>query len=96
VDSDTIHAIIDLGFKTYHRQILRLQGVYAAELQTAEGEVASQKLSATLKDVPFLIIRTSQIDIYGRYVADVFLGEDGLEIGEDGSFGGKYLNGMIG
>jgi hypothetical protein len=96
VDGDTINAIVDLGFKIYHRQILRLKDVYAPEIATKEGEQAAKKLNNILQNIPFLIIKTSQIDIYGRYVADLFLGKEGLEIGEDGEFAGEYLNEMLG
>ena len=95
VDGDTIRVILDLGFKIYHRQILRLREVYAPELETDEGKKAAKKLNDILKDIPFLIIKTNRIDIYGRYVADVFLGKDGLKIGKNDEFGGQYLNGML-
>lgn len=38
-----------------------------------EGEKCAKVLTEILKDLPFLIIRTVKMDIYGRYVADVFL-----------------------
>ena len=73
VDGDTIRVIVDLGFGIYHREILRLREVYAAEQKTKEGQLATKKLVNILKEISFLVIKTNKIDIYGRYVADVFL-----------------------
>jgi hypothetical protein len=79
VDGDTIRVIIDLGFGIFHKEILRLKQVYAAENHTKEGLIATKKLTNLLQGASFLIIKTSKIDIYGRYVADVFLeGKDYL------------------
>jgi endonuclease YncB( thermonuclease family) len=73
VDGDTIHVLIDLGFKTKHSEILRLAKINAPEISTVEGKRSSDFLKRTLENIPFLIIRTFQTDIYGRYIADVFL-----------------------
>lgn len=79
VDGDTLHVILDLGFKTKHREILRLAKINAAEAATAEGKKASAALQEILKDVPFLIVKTNKTDIYGRYVADVFFDKNKKE-----------------
>ena len=73
VDGDTIRVVLDLGFRIFHKEILRLKGIDAPELSTIEGKKSSDALKQILKDVPFLIIKTIKVDIYGRYVADVFL-----------------------
>jgi len=72
VDGDTIRVTIDLGFKTFHEEIIRLKGINAPEIKTDEGKKSARALNNILKNVPFLIIKTIKIDIYGRYVADVF------------------------
>lgn len=74
VDGDTIRVILDLGFETQHREILRLSGINAPENKTAAGKRSTQALKKILEGVPFLIIKTNGIDMYGRYIADVFLG----------------------
>ena len=74
VDGDTIRVTIDLGFATFHREIIRLRGIDAPEIGGKEWKKSCKILQSILKDVPFLIIKTSKIDIYGRYVADVYLG----------------------
>ncbi len=73
VDGDTIHVKIDLGFGIFHREILRLAKINAAESDTPEGKKATACLKKILESVPFLIVKTNKTDIYGRYVADVFL-----------------------
>ena len=73
VDGDTIRVNLDLGFGIFHREILRLAKINASEVSTEAGEECAKVLTEILKDLPFLIIRTIKTDIYGRYVADVFL-----------------------
>ncbi len=79
VDGDTLHVILDLGFKMQHREILRLAKINAPEAASSEGKKAARVLAEILKDVPFLIIKTNKTDIYGRYVADVFFDENKKE-----------------
>lgn len=79
VDGDTIHAKIDLGFGIFHREIIRLAKINAAESNTAEGKKATAALKKILDGVKFLILRTNKTDIYGRYVADIFFDETGKE-----------------
>ena len=91
IDGDTIHVILDLGFKIFHREILRLAQIDAPELKTVAGKKSSDALKRILKNTPFLIIRTNKIDIYGRYVADVFLGDSEKEVQKIADEG-IYLN----
>jgi endonuclease YncB( thermonuclease family) len=73
VDGDTLHVTLDLGFKIRHKEILRLAKINSPEAETFEGKKSSDELKKILADVPFLIVKTNKTDIYGRYVADVFL-----------------------
>ena len=96
VDGDTIHVILDLGFKIFHEEILRLKGINAAEIATDAGKKSARALQKILKDLPFLIVKTTGVDVYGRYVADVFLSEAGQEndpqkVADEG----VYLNQML-
>ncbi len=75
VDGDTIHVNLDLGFEIFHREIIRLRGIDAPEMSTEAGKKSSRVLKEILKKIPFLIVKTTGKDIYGRYVADVFLAE---------------------
>ncbi len=85
VDGDTIHVTLDLGFKIRHKEILRLAKINAPEAETFEGKKSSDELKKILAEVPFLIVKTNKTDIYGRYVADVFLAGKGE--------GSSYLGG---
>ncbi len=94
IDGDTLHVILDLGFKLTHREILRLRGINAPELSSAAGKKSAKALEKILKDVPFLIVKTTATDVYGRYVCDVYLGEknrDPQEIADSG----EYLNQLL-
>ena len=62
VDGDTIRVVLDLGFRIFHKEILRLKGIDAPELSTIEGKKSSDALKQILKDVPFLIIKTIKGD----------------------------------
>ena len=96
VDGDTLHVILDLGFNLTHREILRLRGIDAPEMSTAQGKRSAQSLKKILKNVPFLIVKTTSTDIYGRYVCDVFFAQE-LEnlTPQEVADGGVYLNQML-
>ncbi len=92
VDGDTVHVTLDLGFKIKHKEILRLAKIAAPELATEAGKESCEALQRILKNVPFLVIKTNKTDIYGRYVADVFLGWEGEEDPQKVAEEGVYLN----
>jgi endonuclease YncB( thermonuclease family) len=94
VDGDTIRVNLDLGFGIFHHEILRLAKISAPELSSSEGKKSAKILTEILKDVPFLVVKTFHTDIYGRYVADVFLGKEGFEAQEIADRG-VYLNQLL-
>lgn len=94
VDGDTIHVKIDLGFDLTHQQILRLAKINAAEATTKDGKKATARLKEILKDIPFVVIKTNKTDIYGRYVADVFLPLENFSPQQTAS-DGMYLNQLL-
>ena len=96
IDGDTILVTLDLGFKIRHREILRLAKINASEVSSEEGKKSAAALEKILKDVPFLILKTNQTDIYGRYIADVFFDESKKEKDpQKVADGGVYLNQML-
>ena len=72
IDGDTIRAVIDCGFRTTVSLKLRLRGIDAAELGTAEGDAAASFAADRLKDSPVVGLKTWKNDKYGRYLADLF------------------------
>lgn len=83
IDGDTLWAVIDVGFGTRVREKLRLRGLDCPELGTPEGESAKRFAQKLLPaGTPILLKTTRSEDKYGRYVADVFIGE-------------RYLNNLL-
>lgn len=72
VDGDTLILNIDLGFQTFKEQRLRLAQIDAAEIKTKDGQKAFKYLRDLAATLDFVVVRTNKIDIYGRYVGDVF------------------------
>lgn len=73
VDGDTIRVSLDLGFGIFEKQILRLAKINTPELSTKAGQKAITMLKELLGDCEYVVIKTLKTDMYGRYVADVFL-----------------------
>ncbi len=85
LDGDTIKAVVDLGFGVRSVQTLRLRGIDAPEIATADGMEAKKALEKMLKIQdgglrmadgkanPGVLIKTVKSDKYDRYLADVFI-----------------------
>lgn len=96
VDGDTIRVLLDLGFETYHEEILRLRGINAPEMKSEAGQSSARALKRILDDLPFVIIKTTAKDVYGRYVADVFLSDAKNEFpAQEVADEGIYLNQLL-
>ena len=74
IDGDTIVFYVDLGFRTYSRQKLRLCGIDTPELKTPEGERAKTFVEEIFKKPKMITIKTYRKDKYDRYLADIFVG----------------------
>lgn len=94
LDGDTLELDIDLGFKVYRRQRLRLAGLNAAEATTEKGKAAKLFLTEQVLASPLVVVKTNKIDIYGRYVGHVFLGKNNSTI-ETTFKQGIYLNDLL-
>ena len=76
IDGDTIRAVVDLGFKFSTVQTLRLRGLDAPEIESAEGKEAKAFVEKILKKARgSILIKTVKSDKYDRYLADVWVGE---------------------
>ncbi|MBW1809344.1 MAG: thermonuclease family protein, partial [Deltaproteobacteria bacterium] len=94
IDGDTITVRIDLGFKTFREETIRLRGIDTPELRTEEGKEARQFVVEALETVKGLVVRTYKTDVYGRYVGDVFYDE--LLEDKDQVFAkGRFLNQVL-
>jgi endonuclease YncB( thermonuclease family) len=72
IDGDTMIVHIDLGFSVFIEQRLRLRGLDSPELSEKGGQASKRLIESSLKDSPFLIIKTHGTDLYDRYLVDVF------------------------
>lgn len=85
IDGDTIEAMVDLGFYTWHKVIVRLHGIDAPESRTKDleekerGLAAKARLTELLEDGKFLL-ESHGIGKYGRCLGDIYIQEDGIEI----------------
>lgn len=75
IDGDTVEVILDLGFKVWLRQTVRLDGIDAPEMKTPEGKAAREFLAELVARNPvgFVTTRKDRQEKYGRYLADVRL-----------------------
>lgn len=84
VDGDTVDVVADLGFHTWMKMRLRLRGIDAPELhaikdgkpdlETRLRAVASRE-ALTAKVVTPVRIKSTKADDFGRYLADIFVGD---------------------
>ncbi len=76
IDGDTIHVQIDLGFDVWHRETIRLRGIDAFEIDEARGKRAKAFVERELKNEPFVILKSTRDDKYGRYLGDIVYGKN--------------------
>ena len=94
IDGDTLWVRIDLGFRMWTRQKLRLRGIDTPELPGPEGQQARAFVQEAVNGVPFLVLTTTKPDKYDRYLADLFYlpGEaDAEQINRTGIFLNREL-----
>jgi micrococcal nuclease len=78
VDGDTVELMIDLGFSQFTRQTMRLYGIDAPEMRTAEGKAAKAWLWNALQPLETIYVQTIQLstkakrDKYGRFLAVLY------------------------
>ena len=75
-DGDSIKVEIDLGFSVWTRQVVRLRGIDAFELDTREGERAKEFVEEALRPESFIVLKSFRSDKYDRYLADVWYGKN--------------------
>ncbi len=76
IDGDTFYTVISLGFGFNTVQKLRLRGLDAPEIESAEGKEASEFVAKAFAQASNrVLIKTVKSDKYDRYLADVWVGE---------------------
>ncbi len=91
VDGDTLDVRIDLGFDVWRVERIRLRGIDAPEMDTAEGKAAREFVMRALSGVASVAFKSYKTDIYARYIADVFY--DPAADSKDGLIErGRFLN----
>jgi endonuclease YncB( thermonuclease family) len=85
LDGDTVNAVVDLGFGFMTTQALRLRGIDAPEIASADGMEAKHALEKMLNITDGggrmaegetggpVLIKTVKSDKYDRYLADVYI-----------------------
>jgi micrococcal nuclease len=82
VDGDTLNLNIDLGFTIWWRSNCRLAGINAPELKAKEESIkvkaneSKQYLVDCVKLGSEVLIKSRELDKYGRPVVDVYYGKD--------------------
>ncbi len=72
VDGDTLILNIDLGFQVIKEQRVRLNQINAPELKTKAGKKSKNYLLNLAANLNKVTVKTNKIDIYGRYLVDLF------------------------
>ena len=94
IDGDTIWVIVDCGFRVWVKQKIRFRGIDTPSIETQKGREASKFVSKTLKNLPFIIIKSHGRDKYNRYLMDIYYlkdEEDPLVVLKKGTFLNQVL-----
>lgn len=81
VDGDTLKVTIDLGFTVYWKSSCRFYGVNTPELKSKDvavktkAQAAKKFVSELLPPGTEIMIRSRELDKYGRPLVDIFYGE---------------------
>src|SRR5690606_27420968 len=71
VDADTLDLDVDLGFRSWTKQRIRLAHVDAWEGKTKKGRAALNFVAGEFTRAKTIVIKSEKSDTYGRFVADV-------------------------
>ena len=77
IDGDTVKVRLELGFNVWVRQVLRLRDIDCPEVGTPAGDEARDFVRSHLKEAQMIVVRSSRSDKYDRYLADIFIPQDG-------------------
>ncbi len=92
VDGDTLVVDVDCGFEIKKKERIRLAGIDCPDIVTDEGKAAAEYVRNQLARVPFVMLRTTKVDINGRFLGHVFYSLDDSMEKDDIYINGRYLN----
>lgn len=80
VDGDTVDAVVDLGFRITIDVRLRLMGIDTMEIRDRDPEKRAHGMKAKQRMIELVegrdvVIESHKTDMYGRYLADIYLNE---------------------
>ena len=91
IDGDTLWVVVDYGFDQTSQEKIRLRAIDSPELGTEAGRRAKAHLEELLLAAQPFVITTTKVDLYDRYLTDVFVlpGEKDLQkVAREG----RYVN----
>lgn len=80
VDGDTVELRVDLGFKLWMECTFRLSGIDTPERGKTNYKEATEFASTMAPPHSELIIRTHKADKYGRWLAELFVGPESVNV----------------
>lgn len=92
VDGDTLVVDVDCGFEIKKKERIRLAGIDCPEIITGEGKEAAEYVRNQLARVPYIMLRTTKVDINRRFLGHVFYSLDDAVEKDDIYTEGRYLN----
>lgn len=92
VDGDTLVVDVDCGFEIKKKERIRLAGIDCPDISTDEGREAAEYVRNQLARVPFVMLRTTKVDINGRFLGHVFYSLDDTMDKDDIYREGRMLN----
>ncbi len=75
VDGDTVDVFIDLGFKVWRHERIRLVGIDTAEKNTPFGKATKEYLTNLLAG-KIVKLEVFKPDKYGRYLGKIYINSD--------------------
>ena len=88
IDGDTVDALIDLGFNTYVKKRIRLNGINTPETRTRNkkekelGLKAKERVKIILFSHTDLVLKSYGQGKFGRVLGDIYFSEDKLNLGK--------------
>ena len=72
-DADTLTCMVSMGMETYRREVIRLAGIDAPEMNTPKGPTSRDRLRALVTDKT-IVLEVKGREKYGRLMAVVWIG----------------------